>query len=167
MKLDLNFGPTNLYNKFWFWKYSPIFCLNSATIGVFFCHFLTFQDYFWSYCQVQNLFCYILIQKINFGFGSTALSFVFNTFILGASFALFWVLRGYLLGPLGLILGSRSGSKTFLEPTNVDYQFWFWKYSPIFCLKSAKIGAFLPFLTLQGYLWGWSQVRKLFSNISI
>ena len=86
------------------------------------------------------------IETINFGFGSTALSFVFNTFIFGASSALFWALRGYLFGPLGLFLGSRSGSKTILEPTNVDYQFLFWKYSPIFLFLLGQIsGLFSPF----------------------
>ena len=83
--------------------------------------------------------------------------FVFSTFIFGATFALFWALRGYLFGPLGLFLGSRSGSKTFFEATNVDYQFLFWKHSPIFFvfLFSKILGLVCTFWALPGYFWGW------------
>ena len=68
---------------------------------------------------------------ISFGFGSTALSFCFirtNFWPLLPFFGPF----GAILGPWELLLGSVSGSKTFLEPTYVDNQFWFWKYSLIF-----------------------------------
>ena len=87
------------------------------------------------------------IETINFGFGSTALSFVFNTFIFEAPSALYLALRSFIFGPLRLFLGSRSGSNTFLEPTNVYYQFLFWKYSPIFFfLIRPKFWDFLHFL---------------------
>jgi len=131
IKLDLKFWPTNVYSKFWFWKYSPIFCLKSAKIGAFL-PFLTPQGYLWGWSQVQKLFSNIPIETINFGFGSTALSFVFKMSIFGAAFGLFWALLGYFLDLLGLFLGSRSGSKTVLELTNVDYQLLFRKYSHIF-----------------------------------
>ena len=57
---------------------------------------------------------------IKFGFGSTALSYCFNSAhfgFLGPFLAIFWV-------------GVRL--KTIFGPTNVDYQFWILKYSPIF-----------------------------------
>ena len=90
--------------------------------------------------------------------------------------ALFCALRGYLFGPLGLFLGSRSGSKTFLEPTNVDHQFLFWKYSPIFLfLIWPNFGPFCTFwafrgyfiLARWGYFWGRGQVQKHFWNLLI
>ena len=103
--------------------------------------------------------------EINFGFGSTAPSFVFKTSIFGASFALFWALRSYFFGPLGLFLGSRSGSNTFLEPIDIDYQFLFWKYSPIFCFQFGKILGLLGiFWALRVCFWGWGQFQKLFGT---
>ena len=64
---------------------------------------------------------------------------------------------------IGLFFGSRSGSKTFLELTNVDYQFLFWKYSHIFLFKfRPNLGPFYTFRALRGYFWGWGQVQKLF-----
>ena len=47
-------------------------------------------------------------------------------------FCTFWGPSGYLFGALRLLLGSGSGSKTFLEPINVDYQFLFWEVQPYF-----------------------------------
>ena len=52
-------------------------------------------------------------------------------------------------GPMGLFLRSRSGSKTFLEPTIIDYKFLFWKYNPIFLfLMRPNFG---PFCTLGAF----------------
>ena len=57
-------------------------------------------------------------------------------------------------GPMGLFLASRSVWKTFLEPTNVDYQFLFWKYSPIFLfLIRPNFGPFCTFWALRGYFF--------------
>ena len=54
------------------------------------------------------------------------------------------------LGPFGLFFGSGSGSKTFLELTNVDYQFVFWKYSHIFLFWiRPNFGPFRTFRALQ------------------
>ena len=120
------------------------------------CPFLTLQGNFLGWSQVQKLFSNILIETINFGFGSTALSFVFNMSLFGASFGLFLALGGYFFNLLGL----RSGSKTFLEPTN---HFLFWNYSPIFLfLIRPNLGPFWPF---RGYFWGWGQVQKLFCDL--
>ena len=68
--------------------------------------FLVLWTYFWSWGQVQKLFWGPLMQSINFGFGSTALSFCFY---FGQILGLF--LR--FLGLWGLFLGLWSGSKTF------------------------------------------------------
>ena len=78
-------------------------------------------------------------------------------------FGPFWV----IFWSMGLFLGSRSGSKTFFELTNVDYQFLFWKYSPIFWFFiRPKVGPFFCiFWALQGYFWGWGQVQKLFWDL--
>ena len=85
-----------------------------------------------------------------------------HLFFLICIFRTFWTPRSYILG-----LG--SGSKTLLGPTNVDNQFWFWKYSPIFLFLIQShfqpllhffglFGAiFWPFL---GYYWGQDQVQK-------
>ena len=91
--------------------------------------------------------------------------FIFNS-------AKFWAFlhflgpSGLFFGLLGLFLGSRSGSKIFLEPTNVDYQFLFWKYSPIFLFFiRPNFGPFCTFWALRGYFWGWGQVQKLFWDL--
>ena len=120
------------------------------------------------------------IETINFGFGSTALSFVFNTFIFGASFAHFWALWGFfwrqgqvqkhfwnllmwkyspifcfkfgqilglfsLFEPFGVIFLARWGSKTCLEPTNVDYQFFLEVQPYLFVLNLGPLLLFEPF----------------------
>ena len=64
----------------------------------------------------------------------------------------FWAFWGYFLGPFGLFFvalwgyswGQYQVQNTFLEPTNVDYQFLLWKCSPIFLiLIRPNLGAFL------------------------
>ena len=61
--------------------------------------------------------------------------------------------------------------KTFLWPTYVDYQLWFWKYSPnFFVLNLATFWASFAlfwalwgyFLVLWGYFWSRGQVQKHF-----
>ena len=83
------------------------------------------------------------------------LSFVFNPLIFGANFALPWALQA-VFGSLGLFLRLRPGLKTFLEPTNVDYQF--------FCFGSTA----LSFCFLFSHFWhflGRGQVQKHFWNL--
>jgi len=56
---------------------------------------------------------------------------------------------------IGLIWGSRSGSKTILEPTNVDYQFLVLEVQPyLFVFNLAKFWAFLHFLGSSGLFLG-------------
>ena len=73
---------------------------------------------------------------------------------------------GVIFWPVGLFLGSRSDSKIFLEPTNVDYHFLFWKYSTIFLFFiGPNFGPFSTFWALWGYFWGGGQVQKLFWDL--
>ena len=101
------------------------------TIGDFL-PFLILQSYFWGWSQVQKLFSNIPIETINFGFDVQAYLLFLIRPCLGPLLDFFGPLGAISLDLLGLFLGSRSGSKTFLELTNVDYQFLFWKYSHIF-----------------------------------
>ena len=81
------------------------------------------------------------------------------------NFALLWALLGlffFLFCSMGLFLGSRSGSRTFLEPTNIDYQFLFWKYSPILLFSfRPNFGRFWIFFGSFGAIFG---VRVRFKN---
>ena len=83
-------GPTKIDNQLWFWKYSPIFLFIIfphlgpllhffgalqfffGSLGLFFGAIfgvgVKFKKHFWS----------LLMLTINFGFGSTALSFCFE-----------------------------------------------------------------------------------------
>ena len=70
---------------------------------------------------------------------------------------------GAFLPFLGLFLGSRSGSKKFLEPINIDCQLLFWKYSHIFLLLLwPNLGPFLSFLGLWGQFLGLRSGSKTF-----
>ena len=105
------------------------------------------------------------MSTINFGFGSTALTFCFKFGHILGLFCTFLGPLGLFFGPLGLFLESGSGSKTFLEPTYVVNQLWFWKYSPIFLfLIQPHFGPLLHFFgsfeadffffALLAYFWG-------------
>ena len=59
-----------------------------------------------------------------------------------------------LFRPLGAILGLGLGLKRFLKPINVDYQFWFLNYNPVFCFHSALFGAFLDLFGPFGAIFG-------------
>ena len=64
-------------------------------------------------------------------------------------------------GAFGLFLGVRI--KTFLEPNNVDYQFLFWKYSPIFLFSiRPNFGLFWNFLGPLGLFLGLGSGSKTF-----
>ena len=59
----------------------------------------------------------------------------------------------------GLFLGLGSGSKIFLGPTNVDYQFWFWKYNPIsLYLIWSHLEPFLRFLSSSLLFWSENDI---------
>ena len=82
--------------------------------------------------------------------------FVFNSAPFGASFTLFWALRGYFLG-------QDQVQKQLLEPTYVVNQLWFWEYSSIFLfLIRQNFGPFLPFLGLWGLFLGLRSGSKTF-----
>ena len=64
---------------------------------------------------------------------------------------------------MGIFLGLMSGSKFFLESTNVDYQFLFWKYSPIFLFSiRPNFGLFWNFLGPLGLFLGSGSDSKTF-----
>ena len=86
------------------------------------------------------------MQTINFGFESTTLSYCFNFAPFGIFFAHF--------SPFRAIFGLGWGPKRFLTPINVDYQFWFWNYSPIFFFHSAQFGVFLDLFGPFGAFFG-------------
>ena len=68
---------------------------------------------------------------------------------------------------LGLFLGLGSGSKIFFGLTNVDYYFWFSKYSSIFLfLIQQLLGPFFTFRALWGHFWSRGQVQILFYTIN-
>ena len=124
--------------KSWLWKRlklhdwlcestAPSFVFNLTTIGAFFALFWPFGAIFAAGVKFKNFFGTYLSTQSTLVLGVQPHFFVFNSAIFWDSFALFWVLGGYLFGHLGLFLGLRSSSKTFLEPTHVDYQLWFWK----------------------------------------
>ena len=70
-----------------------------------------------------------------------------------------------LFRPLGAFFGLDLGLKTFLEPTFVVNQLWFWKYSPILLLLlRPNLGPFLPFLGLWGLFLGLKSGSKTFSG---
>ena len=103
------------------------------------------------------------MKTINFGFGSTALTFCFKFgYILGL-FCICLAIWGNFFGSLGLFLESESSSKTFSEPTYVVNQLWSWKYSLIFLLLLRLIlGQFLLFLGLWGLFLGLRLGSKTF-----
>ena len=70
---------------------------------------------------------------------------------------LIWSQLGYflhILVLLGLFFGLGWGPKRFLTPINVDYQFWFWNYSPIFFFHWAQFGVFLDLFGPFGAICG-------------
>ena len=129
-----------------------IFCLHRPQLGPFFAY-TDNQLWFCKYSPIFYLFlvCPYLGPLLHF-------------------YGPFWVIS---FCPMGLYLGSRSGSKTLSEPTNVDDQFLFWKCIPIFLfLIRPNFGPFCTFWALQSYFfgllglfWGRGQVQKLFWNL--
>ena len=128
-----------------FWPYGAIFCIEVRFKNIFGTH-------------LCRLYIFVLeVQPYLFVFIS-AKFWAFLHF-LGSTVIFFFDL-------LGLFLESRSGSKIFLEPSNVDYKFLFWKYSPIFLFFIGPIlGLFCTFWALRGYFWSWGQVQKLFWDL--
>jgi len=77
---------------------------------------------------------------------------------------------GAIFSLYGYFWGLESGSKTFLEHTNVDYQFLFGKCSPIFLfLIRPNLGPFSHFWALRVFLGGiWSgSIAIVFGPINV
>ena len=115
-------------NQLWFWKYSPIFLFSISLHFGPLLHFLgLFGAILWSFGAIlwpfetiigggvrfKTNFWNLPMKSINFGFGSTALSFLFLIRPNLGPFLHFW-------GLSGLFLGLGSGSKTFLGLTYID-----------------------------------------------
>ena len=170
------FGPPSVDYQFWLPKYSPIFMVFILPdIGPF-CLFWAFQGSFWGCGQAQNLFTPYLcrpstlvleVQRfLLFQFGPIWGSFFFTFF--GPFRAIFLVFR--------VIFRVGSGLTIILRPTNVDYQFLFLKYSPIFLFliwpnfgPFALFGPFgvIFFLARWGFFWGSGQAQKHFQNLQM
>ena len=160
--------PTYVDNQLWFWKVSLIFSfLIWSNLGPFLNYFWAFRGYFLGWGQIQKIYCYLPKLTTNFGFGCTAISFCFQFGHIWGLFCTFLGPSGLFFGPLGLIVWLGSGSKTFLEPTYVDNQLWFWKVSLIFSfLIWSNLGPFLNyFWAFRGYFLGWGQIQKHFWNL--
>ena len=161
--INFGFGSTALTFCFKVGNILGLFCTFLGPLGLFFGTLglflgsksdsktilkptnVDYQFLFWKYSPI-----FLFLIRPNFG-----------------PFCTFWALRGIFFCPLGLFLESRSGSKTFLEPTNIDYQFLFWKCSsPIFLFFiRTNFGLFCTFWALRGYFWGWGQTQKIFLDL--
>ena len=101
-------------------------------------------NFFWP-TYVNNQLCFWKSSPI----------FLFYSAIFETSFAFFGPFRAIFFLLFGAIFGSRSGSKTFLEPTYVDNCLWFWMYSQIFLfLIRPNLGPFCTFWAFRNYFWG-------------
>ena len=151
------------------WKNSPVFCfLFGPNRSFFFYIFWTLQSYFWGWGQVtKNFFGTYLCRQstLFFKYSSTCLFLVQQHFgpllhfsgPLGLSFWPFWA---------NLWVGVRF--KTFLEPTYVDNQLWFWKVSLIFSfLIWSNLGPFWPFWAFRGCFLVWGQIQKKYCYLPI
>ena len=95
--------------------YPHLFVFNSAT---FFALFGLFGAIFGVGIRFKNIFGNYLCRQSTLFLKVQPYLFAFNSATFGASFALFGPLGAIVLA---LFLGLESGSKTFLELTNVDY----------------------------------------------
>ena len=101
------------------------------------------------------------MQTINFGFLSTALSVCFQFSNILGLFCTFFGPFGLSFWPFWANLWGGVRFKTFLEPTYVDNQLWFWKVSLIFSfLILSNLGPFLSFLGLSGLFFGLGSDSK-------
>ena len=127
-------------------KLRPIFVFILTTIGAFFPLFGPFGAIFWLGVKFIKCLGTYLCRQSTLVLEILPYLFVFTS-------AKFWAFL-HFLGLWGLFLGLRSSSKTFLQTTNIDYQFLFWKYSPIFLfLIRQQLGPFLHFFGPLAYLF--------------
>ena len=104
------------------------------------------------------------MQTINFVFLSTALPVCFQFSNILGLFCTFFGPLGLSFWPFWANLWVGVRFKTFLEPTYVDNQLWFWKVSLIFSfLIWSNLGPFLNyFWAFRGYFLGWGQIQKIY-----
>ena len=132
-----------------------LFIFNLVKFGAFFELFGPFGAISWVGVRFKKIIAIYLNRQPTLVLEVQPYLFVFNLATFGAFFALFWALWGYFLVFWGLFFESGSGSKTFLEPTYVVNQLWFWKYNPTFLfLIRLNLGALLHFWGLSGLFLG-------------
>ena len=89
--------------------------------------------------------------------------FVFNLTAFGASFALFWALRGYLFGTFGAFFGVRARLKNIFGTYLCCQSTLVLEVQPyLFVFNLAKFGAFFALLGPFGAIFG---VRVRFKNL--
>ena len=155
--------PTYVDNQLWFWKVSLIFSfLIWSNLGPFLNYFWAFGGYFFGLgSDSKNLLLPTYIDN-QLWFWKYSHIFLFSIWPhLGPFLHFFGPFGAIFFGPLGLIVWLGSGSKTFLEPTYVENQLWFWKYSPIFLfIIWPNLGPFLHFLGLSRLFLGLGSSSK-------
>ena len=128
------------------------------SVGAFFGVEIRFKNIFGTYLCSQSTLV-LEVQPYIFAFTSAKFGGIFALFgPLGFFFCSF-------LDPLGLFLESGSGSKTFLEPTYVVNQLWFWKYSLIFLfLIRLNLGPFALFGPFRAIFVVWVRFKNFFGT---
>ena len=113
----------------------------------------------WSWGQVQKLFLEPTYVKNQLWFWKDSPIFLFFILPHFKSLSTFLGPSGLFFCPLELFFSQDQVQNTLSEPTNIDYQFWFWKYSPIFLfLIRPNLGPFLLFQGFFGLFLGWGHV---------
>ena len=122
-----------------------LFCTFLALWLRFF--FLALWGYFWGQGRFKNIFGTNPYRQSTLFLEVQPYRFVLKSAKFGAFF--------HFLGLSGISFGLGSCSKTFLKHTNVDYQLWFGKFSPIFkFFIRPHWAAFLPFFCPSGLFLG-------------
>ena len=145
-------------SNFGFGNTTVTFCLVWPRMGCFCPCWALHQDIFWVRVRFNN-FIVTYLRRL-------------STLVLEAQpylIILIWPHLGYFQPFLclsWLFLDWIWGSKRFLKPVYVDYQFWIWNYSPICFFSFGRFwGLFGSFWALWGYFWGWGQVQILFWDL--
>ena len=158
-------------NQLWFWKYSFIFLFYSATFRAFL-HFFgpfgailfPFGAFFEVRVRFKNIFGTYACRQSTLVLEILPYLFIFNSAKFGV-FCTFWVFRGYFLAHWSYFWGRCQVKKHFLEPTYVNNQLWFWKYSTIFLFRiQPNLGPFLHFFCLLGLFLGLGSGSNFFGT---
>jgi len=115
--------------------------------------------------RFKNFFGTYLCKKINFGFGSTALSFCINRSHFGPLFHFFGSF-GAIFWPVGAFFGVGVRIKNIFQSLlMLTINFGFGSTPLSFCFEFSQIwGHFWIFWAFWGYFWGWGQVQNFFET---